>query len=126
MGAAVSTPAPAIAASASLSNMFYVGHGRLESIETPSGWTTASLTFQGSYDGTNFFELYDSGNNEITISSVAASTLVQMGTIGATAGLPGALWMKIRSGTAASPTTQTSAVTLNCVVRKLPFPGMHP
>jgi hypothetical protein len=120
MGASVSTPSPVIAASGTVSGTFYIGHGRLESIEIPSTWTAASISFNGSYDGSNFYTVKD--NTGATISlTVTAGDIVTLGTIGTTAGLAGALWAQIVSSAA-----QTDAVTLNCVVRKAPFPGMHP
>jgi hypothetical protein len=36
-------------------------------IEMPSAWTAAPLTFQSSYDGTNYFNVYDNAGNEIYV-----------------------------------------------------------
>ena len=43
-------------------------------IQLPSGWTTATVTLQGSIDGgTNYFELNDEDDAAITFTSVVAS-----------------------------------------------------
>jgi hypothetical protein len=76
---------------------------------TPAGWRTAKISIQVSYDGTSWFPLhqwfataYDTANN------VMAS---QCHTID---GYPlrGMPFVRFVSGTAASPTNQTSTVTL--------------
>jgi hypothetical protein len=120
MGAAASTPSVTIASGQSLSGQFYVGHGRLVSIEIPSNWTTASITFQASYDGVNFDEVYDYEGNEVEMT-VGAGELTP---IGNTPYFEGALWMKIRSGTVGSPVDQTDAVTIAVLVRKFPIAKM--
>lgn len=120
MGASVSTPSPTIAAGQSLSGPFYLGHGRLVSVEIPANWTSAVVTFQASYDGVNFDEVYDYQGNEVTMT-VEAGDLTP---IGGTPYFEGALWMKLRSGTAGSPVDQTDAVTINVLVRKYPIAKM--
>lgn len=88
-----------IAASASLSNAVYIGGNRLVAIEMPSAWTAAKLTFQASWDGTTFTEvLVGSAALELT---VAAAQTIMLDVL-----FTGALYVKARSGTAASPVNQ--------------------
>lgn len=62
-----------IANTASLSGSTKVG-GKLVGIITPATWTAAGLTFQGSQDGTNFFDLYDDATERMIASaSIPAS-----------------------------------------------------
>lgn len=69
----------------------------------PDTWDAAALTFQGSYDGTTFFDLFTTSGDEVTISSPAADAwyLIAPGDF---AGVP---YLKIRSGTSATPVAQT-------------------
>lgn len=115
MGASVSTPSATIAASATVSGQFYVGHGRLVSVEVPSGFTGTSISFEGSYDGSTFDPIYDYEGNLVSMT-VAAGDLTP---IGNTPYFEGALWMKI-----VAASTQSSPVTLSCLVRKNPIAKM--
>src|SRR5712692_5814070 len=67
----------------------------------PSGWTAANLTFQGSADNNNFFDVYDSGS-EVNVGSAAASRYIVFNPT-AFAGLR---FLKVRSGTGATPVNQ--------------------
>lgn len=96
--------AVAIASGESLSAAIDLDEGRLALIQMPASWTTANLTFQGSVDGSNFFDLYDDEGNEVTVTAAASRTIR----------LPLADWLalrhvKIRSGTTGTPVNQGGA-----------------
>jgi hypothetical protein len=80
---------------ASLSNAATVRGGLPAVIEMPAAWTAASLTFQTSGDGTNFFNLYDETGTEVSVTTDASRRIRLEPTHWA------GLWqIKIRSGTA--------------------------
>lgn len=85
--------------------------GKLAAIILPSGWTTQSVTFQVSTDGVNYYNLYNEGT-EYALSSVLASTFQRLDI----ALFYGVNYVKVRSGTAASPQNQAGGdiVTLVC------------
>jgi hypothetical protein len=110
-----------IAAGDFLSSFGYIGQGELLSISMPFAWTAAVLTFQGSYDGVTFQDIYNPDGTELT-ASAAASQQVMMNR----PGLPP--WIKIRSGTGAAPVIQSNigaGATLMIVVRKLAIPSIR-
>lgn len=73
----------------------------LAKIQMPASWTAANLTFQVSYDGTTFANLYDEAGNEITVTAAASRVIaVDVGTF------IGARYLKVRSGTAGTPVNQ--------------------
>lgn len=90
-----------IANNASLSDAVTLGAYRATALLMPAGWTAASITFQVSVDGTNYYNLYDAAGNEKTIT-VSTSRAVYL----PTDDFLGFKYMKIRSGTAGSPVTQ--------------------
>lgn len=104
-----------IADGQSLSGKTYVGHGALVSVVIPTGWDAASITFRGSADGENFYDIYDYLGVEVEIQA-AASRMV------AVDNFAGAPWIKVRSGTAGSPVNQTGDIVLTLVVQKFPVP----
>lgn len=109
-------PTVTIAAGQSLSAAVSIGSKSLVGIVMPAAWSTAGLTFQASSDGgATFRELYDDAGNEVTISSASAAASQQIA-------LNPTYWrcvnlLKVRSGTAGTPVTQTPAATLTLVVR---------
>lgn len=100
----------AIASGASLSGVIDLGAGRLARIVLPSALTGTQLTFQTSYDGTNFANLYDETGTEVTYT-VAASREVR---VPLTDWL-GIRWLKIRAGTSGSPSAQGADRALKLV-----------
>jgi hypothetical protein len=115
---APSTPVTAtIANGAALSGAVDLGSSRLHRIVMPAGWTSAALTFQGSYDGTNFNDLYDGAAGEYSISSSiagASRSIVVDPKI-----FYGVRHLKVRSGTSGTPANQGAerALTLVTVPR---------
>lgn len=101
-----------IAAGASLSGSSGDLEGRrVIGYITASTWDTQTVSFQGSLDGTNWFNLYYEAT-EYTQAAVTASTFHAVN--------PAVFWpvryVKVRSGTAAAAVNQVDAtiVTLIC------------
>ena len=93
-----------IASGASLSTAVDLGDLRLVRIATPAAWTAAVLTFQVSYDGATWADLYDESGNEVSYTLVAGKSMR----------LPITDWLgvrhvKLRSGTSAAPVNQGAA-----------------
>ena len=83
-------------------------------IQMPSTWTTANLTFQGSSDGTNFFNVYNMEGDEFTVT-VATSRYVVLNPFE----FQWARFIKIRSGTSGTPVSQGADRTIVIVTRKV-------
>ena len=101
-----------IANGASLSSAIALGAGVPLGLQMPASFTGTAITFQTSHDGMTYQNLYDDAGNEISVT-VAASQNVS---------LPAsvmAAWrfLKIRSGTAGSPTAEGGARTLTLINR---------
>lgn len=77
-----------------LTSAFSFRDYRLMSIQIPSAWTAANLTFKVSdtQDGT-FSDLYDSDGNQVVVTAAASQTVAVTGAE-ATA-LSSCLWVKI-------------------------------
>lgn len=78
--------------------------GRAAHLVMPSSWTAADLTFQTSYDGTVFSNLYDAFGSEYIVKAAASRAII----------LPlvdflGVTYIRVRSGTSAAPVTQSAA-----------------
>jgi hypothetical protein len=90
-----------IANGASLSTGYDLGLARAARIAMPATWTAANLTFQASYDNATWNNLYDSYGVEYTVVADASRSII----------LPisdflGIRYIKIRSGTSATPVNQ--------------------
>lgn len=100
-----------IANGQALSGAAQLGGRLLHAIQMPSVWTSASMTFQASYDGATFANVYDQYGNELSVE-VAASRFVALDpTLFA-----GAQGIKVRSGTSGAAVNQGQAtdVALCC------------
>lgn len=73
-------------------------------LEMPASWTAASITFQASTDGSNFFDLYDDEGQEVT-AAVNANRAVCLDYHL----LFLVRYLKLRSGSASAPVAQTGA-----------------
>jgi len=110
-GPQVSTFPVTIANGGSLSPAIDLALGRLTRIIMPAAWDTANLTFQTSMDGVTWNNFYDSYGTEYTVTAAAArSILIPL------ADFIGVQFIKIRSGTNASPVNQTADRALTLVV----------
>lgn len=95
-----------IAVGQSLSNALDVRQYAIFQLLLPAGMEGTTLTFQtcDTYDGT-FADLYENGT-EVSLT-VAAGRAESLDTIAGA--LAGALFLKVRTGTSASPTVQAGA-----------------
>lgn len=106
----------------SLSNVLDVSSHRIVAIDMPSGWDSANLTFQASAEvsdtsavpAATYDNVYDGTGTELAVTA-AASRYVVLTTAQKDA-LRGVRSLKIRSGTAATPVTQTADRELILVV----------
>ena len=75
--------------------------GRLFALQLPASWTAADLTFQASFDGSTYADMFDEEGNEVTVDAAASRYIL----------LDPARWLgvrnlKIRSGAAGAPVNQ--------------------
>lgn len=101
-----------IAPSESLSNPVKLGERKHVGLIMPAAWDAADITFQVSYDGVNYGNLYDKSGAEVS-TKAAASQAIQIGDFD----LAPWVYIKIRSGTAALPVVQTAARTIQVVMK---------
>lgn len=97
-----------------LSGVVDLGYGVLQGFIMPGTWIAAALTFQASLDGENFYNLYDNGT-EVNMT-VGVDRFVQLDPVK----WQGIRYLKLRSGTAATPVNQTASRTIKLIVRPLP------
>lgn len=102
-----------IANGASLSSSINLTASRLVVITMPAAWTAANLTFQISYDCTNYADLYDATGTEYTVTAAASRAILITA-----ADFIGIQCFKIRSGTTGVPVNQAADRTLNLVIMK--------
>ena len=95
-----------IANGASLSAAINLNGRVLTAIYMPAAWTAASLSFRASQDGVTFYDLFPLGVEYV--SAAAASIFIPLDNNN----FLGVKWLKVRSGTAASPVNQGAARTL--------------
>lgn len=93
-----------IAVSASLSGIVDLNGQILTAIVIPAATEGTSMTFQQSADGTNFYDVYKDDGTEYSIT-VAASRYIVVDQ----SKFAGVRWLKVRTGTSGSPTTQSGA-----------------
>lgn len=95
-----------------LSDVIDLGDNRLIAIIMPSAWTAATITFQASKDGVTFKDviLWDGGEIEYTVD-------VDQWIIVEPIHFAGMKFIKIRSGTSATPVSQLAERTIELVTR---------
>lgn len=97
-----------------LSDAVPLGGAEMTGLLMPAAWTAAGLTFQGSLDGVNYFEIsLDTGApTAATVPSAAAAAgaLLVRGAAGtsALAQILGIPFIKVRSGTSGAPVNQAA------------------
>lgn len=90
-----------------LSAAMNLGGRTLAAIEMSTAWTEAPITFQGSIDGSNFYDLYDDDGTEVTVTTTA-SRLVRLDPVP----MIGLSHLKFRSGDASTAVAQAATRTL--------------
>jgi hypothetical protein len=83
----------------------------------PGAWTAAALTFDHSIDGATWQPLYDDAGNEITIASAAvvAGRTVAIASAGPSNAFRPLRWIRLVSGTHATPVNQGAARDITVV-----------
>jgi len=103
-----------IAQGASLSGLIDTRGLPLVGVLMPATWDPADVTFQSSIDGTTFGNCFDREGNEIKlVNGAAVSRAFHI----APSVLPGVRFVKVRSGTTATPVSQGSARVLTLLFR---------
>ena len=91
------------------------GERQIVGLQMPAAWTAATLTFDGSHDGTTFVHLYHgTGEYEITAGEGAAASLGVSLVKEVFAPWP---YVKIRSGNAALYVDQLAARTIKVLTK---------
>lgn len=108
----VPTTIPAtIADGASLSSAIDLGVSDLRSVRPCAllvdNWDAADMSFQGSADGDDWYDIYRQDGTELTIE-IAADRIVVL----TPADFLGFLYLKVRSGTTDTPINQSPAVAV--------------
>jgi len=106
-----------IANGAALSGAVDLKGRQIIGLITPAGWTSAAVTFSVSYDGSTYVDLFDKdGEVSLTDSTViGADRMVALDPVR----LLGARYVKVRSGTAASPTNQGAERVFSVLTRSV-------
>lgn len=93
-----------IANGASLTSAIQLDRNTLLGIGFPAAWTTADLTFQASLDNVTFYDMRNASGGELTVpsASVVAGDWIAF----SPDDFRSALFLKIRSGTSATPVNQ--------------------
>jgi len=97
-----------IASGASLSGAVAISYLVPVTFVIPAEFDGTAITFQGSVDGTNYFNLYDEAGTEINFPA-SASRIIKITNLSYFYGLE---YIKVRAGTAASATNQTTTDTV--------------
>lgn len=97
-----------IASGASLSDVLSVYPVAISAIIMPAAWTAADLSFQGSYDGINFFDLYNDSGVEYYIPALVSQAIV----LNVPLPFP---YIKVRSGLTAAAVNQGAARSISFV-----------
>lgn len=103
-----------IAESASLSAGVLLNGAEMVGLKMPADWTTAALTFQVSTDGVTYNNLYDQDGSEVNVSVGAARYIALP-----PADYAGFIYLKVRSGTSATPVVQAAERSIGIMVEDL-------
>ena len=100
-----------------LSNALSIDGDVLCEIQMPATWTTAHVTFQTSPDGVNFQDLVDTSNAEVDLTVTQAKNRRVNPDL-----YHGIVYLRLRSGTTATPVNQAAARVLTLVFEDRPYP----
>lgn len=98
-----------IASGASQSGVLDCRGFRISAIEIPSAWTAASITFVHSMTADGTFQKLSADADEVTEQATAGETMAIKSNA---APLSGLAFIKLRSGTAATPVSQGASRTI--------------
>lgn len=109
------TTTAVIANGASQSGEVDLGGLSVQAIVMPAAWTAANLTFLAAdATGGTFNPVHDDGGTEVTVTAAAARCI---GMDAAARELDGLRYIKVRSGTTATPVNQAAERTLTLILR---------
>lgn len=109
------TATATIANGASLSGEVDLEGQAIQAIQMPAAWTAASLTFTASSaSGGTFDPVHDDGGTEVTITAAAARMI---GLDAIARELDGLRFIKVRSGTTATPVNQGAERILTLILK---------
>lgn len=111
MGFNTFTYTATIANGESVSGIIHLQAQRLFALQMPAAWTTGKLTFQGSYDGNTFYNVYDEDGNELEVEAAAQRFIILD-----PAKFIGLQRLKIRSGTSGVAVNQGAARDIQVIV----------
>lgn len=111
MGIVTSLEPAAIASGQSLSAAVHLHAHRLFAMQMPAAWDAANLTFQGSFDGNTFANVYDEVGTEVTVVAAASRFIILD-----PAKFMGLQKLKVRSGTSGAAVNQTADRSLQLVL----------
>ena len=107
-----------IPAAASVSEAMPLGTRSLLGFVTPAAWTTAQLTLEVSLNGITWFNAFDSFAAQVGVYTNIPVATPTAYSIDNAALLPW-LWVRLRSGTSATPVNQAANRVFQVVTREL-------
>ena len=112
-----------IANGQSLSAAIDLGSKTLVGIQMPAAWTSpggayGQLSFQASFDGATFANVFDDNNFEFFLYAAAPGYTV-FRAVPSTLLWLGVRWLKVRAGLSGSPVNQDAERTIQLLVRPL-------
>lgn len=85
----------------------------LVAIQMPATWVAANLTFQaGETQSGTFYNVYAADGTEVVVTASTSRWIILD-----PADFASVVWIKVRSGTAATPVDQTATRTINLITR---------
>lgn len=114
MASGVAPTAVTIANGQSLSPASAIVAGDVVGVQTDAQWDAAGMTFQGSYDGVAYFNLF-SQTAEVALASMTGAAMVALDPTAFRA----CMFLKVRSGTAAAPVVQNGATVVTILSRQI-------
>lgn len=104
-----------IANGASLSNAQYIQGYDVVAIQKDATLAGTALTFQASLDGVTFANLFDASNTEVSCTTTTLTALCHV--LQQSKEIRGINSIKLRSGTSASPTSQSADINVQLGLR---------
>lgn len=111
--AGIETVTATITNGTSLSAAVNLGSRRLVAIQMPAAMTGTALTFQASWDGTTYNNVYDQGGTELQYTTAASRYIV----VTSNDLLWGIQFIKVRSGTSGAATNEGADRTLTLILQ---------
>lgn len=101
------------AAGASVSDRILIENRAILELHFGTAWNAAQVTLQATRDGTTWLNVYDDSGSEVVIVA-GANRLVRL-----SPNFPlGAAFVRLRAGTAASPSVQSTELTVGVTTRE--------